>query len=144
VPRLEALVGHPVDAGGRARLSAGMPGLKSRAKTLVELAEIARFYVAPRPLALDDKAGKLIAGSHNILAPLIEAVASADWSPATLEEQVRRFAEARGMKLGAAAQPLRAALTGSTVSPPIFEVMAALGRDECLGRLHDATASTPI
>jgi glutamyl-tRNA synthetase len=143
-PRLEPLIGRPIDAAGRARLLAGMPGLKTRAKTLVELAEIARFYVVPRPLALDDKARKLIAASHNMLAPLIEAVAAAEWSPASLEEQVRRFADERGLKLGAAAQPLRAALTGSTVSPPIFEVMAALGREESLGRLHDATASTAI
>ncbi|MBV8650927.1 MAG: glutamate--tRNA ligase [Alphaproteobacteria bacterium] len=143
-PRLEALIGQPVGAEGRARLLAGMAGLKTRAKTLVELAEISRFYVLPRPLALDDKASKLIQGSHNILAALSEAVAGADWAPAALEDAVRRFAEGRDLKLGAAAQPLRAALTGSTVSPPIFEVMAALGRAESLGRLHDATARMSI
>jgi glutamyl-tRNA synthetase len=144
LPRLAPLIGAEIDEAGRARLAAGMPGLKTRAKTLVELAEISRFYVQPRPLALDDKAGKLIQGSRDLLAPLTEAVAGSDWTPAALEDAVRRFAEGRGIKLGAAAQPLRAALTGSTVSPPIFEVMAALGREECLGRLHDATASTPI
>jgi glutamyl-tRNA synthetase len=62
-----------------------MAGLKTRAKTLVELAEISRFYVLPRPLALDDKAGKLLQGSRDMLAPLAEAVASADWAPAALE-----------------------------------------------------------
>jgi glutamyl-tRNA synthetase len=143
VPRLEALIGRAIDETARARLLAGMPGLKSRAKTLVELAEIARFYVVPRPLAADDKARKLIAETRDIIGPLAEAIAEGEWSAAALEERVRGFAERRGLKLGAAAQPLRAALTGSTVSPPVFEVMSALGRDEALGRLHDALASTP-
>jgi glutamyl-tRNA synthetase len=143
VPLLEKLIGRAIDATGRARLLAGMPGLKSRAKTLVELAEIARFYVLPRPLAPDDKARKLITESGEIIAPLVEAIAEGEWSATALEERVRGFADRRGLKLGAAAQPLRAALTGSTVSPPVFEVMSALGRDEALGRLHDAVASTP-
>lgn len=144
LPRLEKLIGGPVDPPRRARLLAGMPGLKSRAKTLVELAEIARFYVQPRPIAPDEKARKVIAESRDVIAQLIDAIGSQEWSAAALEERVRAFAEGRGAKLGAVAQPLRAALTGSTVSPPLFEVMAVLGREEGLGRLHDATAGTRI
>jgi glutamyl-tRNA synthetase len=60
---------------------------------------------------------------------------------AALEAQVRDFAVTKGVKLGAVAQPLRAALTGSLASPGIFEVMAVLGRDESLGRIADAAAS---
>ena len=61
------------------------------------------------------------------------------WTGADLEAAARSFAEAKGIKLGQVAQPLRAALTGATTSPPIFEVMQVLGRDETLGRIDDAT-----
>jgi glutamyl-tRNA synthetase len=141
-PRLEQALGQALDAAAHNRLVAGMAGLKTRAKTLNELAEGAKFYVAPRPLALDDKARRLVAESRDTLRDLRQALAATDWAAAALEEEVRRFAEARGLKLGAAAQPLRAALSGSTVSPPIFDVMATLGRDEALGRLDDAVATT--
>jgi glutamyl-tRNA synthetase len=56
-----------------------------------------------------------------------------------LEAAVRAFAEAEGVKLGQVAQPLRAALTGSATSPPIFDVMAVLGRGESLSRIADQT-----
>jgi len=80
----------------------------------------------------------LNADARHLLAELLPALGAAEWSAAAaLEELVRGFAEGRGLKLGALAQPLRAALTGSTLSPPIFEVMAALGRDETLARLRD-------
>jgi glutamyl-tRNA synthetase len=141
-PFLERLLGRDLDASARARLLAGMPSLKPRAKTLVELAEAARFYVALRPLRPDDKAGRLLAESHDMLAPLAAELAAAEWCTHALEDAVRRFAERHGVKLGAVAQPLRAALTGSTVSPPIFEVMAVLGRDEALARLGDTLPAT--
>lgn len=139
-PRLERALARTLDAPERARLLAAMPGLKPRAKTLAELADNARFYVERRPIPLDDKAKALLnEAARRSLADLVPALASAEWSPAALEELVRRFTEARGVKLGAVAQPLRAALAGSTSSPPIFEVMAVLGRDETLARLGDAT-----
>jgi len=72
---------------------------------------------------------------------LAQALDKAAWDSASLEAAVRAFAEAQGLKLGQAAQPLRAALTGSTASPPIFEVMAVLGRAESLARLADAAAA---
>ncbi len=144
VPRLVRLIGHAVDPAGLERLRAGLPGLKPRAKTLVELAEKAAFYVAARPLALDDKARELVVEGRGLLSELSDAMATTEWSPEALEKFVRDFAEARGHKLGTVAQPLRAALTGSTLSPPVFEVMAALGRTETLGRIADALHATTM
>src|SRR6185437_4983542 len=114
VPFLERLLGRTVDAAGRERLRAGMAGLKTRAKTLVELAANARFYVAARPLALDDTAKRLVAESRDLLSELSSAMSTADWSTEALEAAVRVYAESHGHKLGALAQPLRAALTGAT------------------------------
>jgi glutamyl-tRNA synthetase len=125
--------------GGWDQLRMALPGLKERAKTLVELVEGAAFLFADRPLALDDKAAKLIdAEARAVLAGLIPRLEAAKtWSAADLEAEVRAFAEATGAKLGKVAQPLRAALTGRTVSPPVFDVMQALGRDETIARLKD-------
>jgi glutamyl-tRNA synthetase len=137
-PRLEAALGHPIDTAARQRLAAGMPGLKPRANTLVKLAEIAMFYVAPRPIAIDDKARTLLDDSaRGLLRDLAETVGAVAWDAPSLEAAVRRVADAKGLKLGTIAQPLRAALAGSTASPPIFDVMAALGHDETLARLGD-------
>ena len=140
-PRLEAQGLH-IDQAARARLMSAMPGLKPRASTLVDLAERARFYVVPRPIPLDENAAKLLDGpARERLARLAEALQAArSWDQAGLEAAVRAQAEAAGVKLGQLAQPLRAALTGATASPGIFEVMAVLGRDEVLGRLADAVA----
>jgi glutamyl-tRNA synthetase len=140
-PRLERLAGKALDAAAYGRLRAGMEGLKARAKTLVELADNARFYVAARPLALEDKARGLVVESRDLLSDLAATLADADWTAGALEARIRSFAEARNHKLGAIAQPLRAALTGSTVSPPVFDVMTALGREESLGRIADAVGS---
>jgi glutamyl-tRNA synthetase len=133
-------LGVAPDAAIERRLIAGMPGLKARAKTLKELAENARFYTLSRPLAPDDKARALLTGdAAKLLAALRARVAAAPtWISADLEGEARAFAEANAIKLGQVAQPLRAALTGSTTSPPIFEVMQVLGRDESLGRMNDA------
>ena len=125
--------------GGWDRLRIALPGLKERAKTLVELVEGATFLFADRPLALDEKAAKLIDGdARAILAGLIPRFeAAGSWTAADLEAEVRAFAEATGAKLGKVAQPLRAALTGRSVSPPVFDVMHALGRAETIARLTD-------
>jgi len=142
-PLLEARIGRSLTGPETARIEAGMTGLKDRAKTVVELADSALFYVRERPLALDDKAAKTMADAA-ARADLVEfaarVAAQPVWSRETLEETARLFTEARGQKLGKIAQPLRAALAGSSVSPPIFEVMEVLGRDETLGRIADVTA----
>ena len=139
-PRIEALVGHPLNDGDLAILEQAMTGLKERAKTLVELAESAAFFFRARPLALDDKAAKQLDGDgRQTLAAFAQILAATEnWRQDVMEEHARQFAETRELKLGKLAQPLRSALTGSTVSPPIFEVMQILGREECLGRIQDA------
>jgi glutamyl-tRNA synthetase len=128
------------DAASIERLTRGMAGLKARAKTLKELAENAKIYVTARPLPMAEKAAALLTPDAKALLGELGAgfAETADWTAASLEAAVRQFAEARGVKLGQVAQPLRAALTGSTTSPGIFEVMEILGRDECLGRIADA------
>ncbi|MGE3918104.1 MAG: glutamate--tRNA ligase [Hyphomicrobiaceae bacterium] len=128
-----------LEAVGWDRLAAAMPGLKTRAKTLIELIDGADYLTAVRPLALDAKAAaQLGPDAKAALATLVPQLSSvADWSAAALEAVVRAHAEASGQKLGQLAQPLRAALTGRTVSPPVFDVMAVLGRDEALARLRD-------
>ncbi len=139
-PRMEATLGGPLNDAAFARLRRGLPGLKPRAKTLVELAEIGLFYVRPRPLALSEAAQKLLAGDgRSRLGVLAAALAKvADWKAPLLEAAVRDTATVTGLKLGDLAQPLRAALVGGTTSPPIFEVLEVLGREESLGRLADA------
>ncbi|GJE70283.1 glutamate--tRNA ligase [Methylorubrum podarium] len=123
----------------REKLVSAMPGLKERAKTLVELLDSAYYLYAPRPLALDAKAEGLLAGEAverlRALLPALEALP--EWTAAATEGAVRGFAESEGVKLGQIAQPLRAALTGRATSPPVFDVMAVLGRDEALARLRD-------
>ncbi|WP_029030997.1 glutamate--tRNA ligase [Salinarimonas rosea] len=127
----------------RARLLAAMPGLKERARTLVELLDAASFLWAARPLALDEKAGKLLDdGARARIRDLRPRLAALEpFDAATTEAAVRAYAEEAGVKLGQVAQPLRAALTGRTTSPPLFDVMAVLGREETLARLADQEQS---
>ncbi|MCK6454659.1 MAG: glutamate--tRNA ligase [Alphaproteobacteria bacterium] len=138
-PFLEKKRGKPIDPHGFARVLRGMPGLKPRAQTLVQLADIAAFYVADRPLPMDDKAQKLLTPEAKaMLGRLRSRLAGVTpWHEVAIEEAVRGFAEAEKLGLGKVAQPLRAALTGTTASPGIFEVMAVLGSEESLGRIAD-------
>jgi glutamyl-tRNA synthetase len=131
-----------LDEAMRAKLGAAMPGLKERAKTLVELLDGAEYLFAHRPIAPDEKArGVLDAGGRDHLRALQPRLAAVEaWSADTTEAAVRAYAEEAGAKLGQMAQPLRAALTGRTTSPGIFDVLAVLGRDESLGRIGDALA----
>jgi glutamyl-tRNA synthetase len=131
--------GTAVTINARARMIAAMPGLKERAKTLVELADATYYLTATRPLQLDDKAHKLITpDARMMLAEVTPVLAAAqDWSASALEPAVKALAEVKGWKLGNLAQPLRAALTGRTTSPGIFDVLAVLGRDESLARIAD-------
>ena len=122
-----------------AKLRAAMPGLKERAKTLVELIDSAKFLYVPRPLPLDERAAALLtADARSLMGKLAARLAAIEpWSAEATEAAVRSFAEREGVKLGAVAQPLRAALTGRTTSPGIFEVLAVLGKSESLARLAD-------
>jgi glutamyl-tRNA synthetase len=121
----------------RGRLLAAMPGLKERAKTLVELIESGRYLFTDRPLEIDEKArGLLTEQARTLLGRLVAALEPIEpWSAEATEQVVRAFAERNGVKLGSVAQPLRAALTGRTTSPGIFDVLAVLGKNESLARL---------
>jgi len=121
------------------KLRAAMPGLKERARTLVDLIDSAKFLYAARPLTLDERAAALLtAEARPLMGKLATRLAAVEsWSAAATEAAVRAFAEGEGVKLGAVAQPLRAALTGRVTSPGIFEVLAVLGKAETLARLGD-------
>jgi glutamyl-tRNA synthetase len=125
----------------RGKLLTAMPALKERAKTLVELFEATRFLWASRPLDLNEQAKALLTcEAKSVIAALLpELAAVAEWTPPAIEAVVRGYAERAALKLGAVAQPLRAALTGRTTSPPIFDVLAVLGKGESLARLRDQT-----
>jgi glutamyl-tRNA synthetase len=138
LPVLAERLGLELDKDCRDILLAGMDGLKQRAKTLVELADSAVFYFkAPTyPLAIE-KAAKLLTGDG---AEVVREVAAKfskleNWNANALEDIVRAHAESKELGLGKIAQPLRAALTGSNISPGIFEIMEVLGREESLARL---------
>ena len=118
-----------------------MPGLKQRSRTLVELAQSAAFYVRARPVPVDDKAAE--AAGRCAPAPRSPGSSphlrdAAEWNETALEALCRAQAEAAGIGFSKFAQPLRVALTGSTVSPGVFEIMRVLGRDEVVGRVEDA------
>jgi glutamyl-tRNA synthetase len=144
LPELEdgAAITAKIDKAGWERFANSLPSLKERAKTLKELIEGAGYLLAERPLALDEKATKLLdaEGRASLAKLLPQFEAAPDWQVPALEGLVRAFAEQTGQKLGKVAQPLRAALTGRTVSPPVFDVMAVLGREEALARIRDQAA----
>jgi glutamyl-tRNA synthetase len=125
----------------RAQLLQAMPSLKERAKTLIELIDSAYYIFADRPLELEPKAAALLTPENRELVGRLRLALEAvtEWRPETTEAALRAFADQNGLKLGAIAQPLRAALTGRTTSPGIFEVLTVLGRQESLARLGDQT-----
>ena len=132
-----------IDEAMMAKLLRALPGLKERAKTLIELKNGAQFLFAERPLPMDDKARQIIKdGGAPVLAsviPVLEQIVN--WQAHDIETEVKLHAEAQGLKLGKVAQPLRAALTGTSTSPGIFDVLEVLGRDESLARLRDQASS---
>src|SRR6266700_553797 len=123
----------------RAQLLQAMPSLKERAKTLIELIDNSYFIFADRPLEIEPKAQALLTPeSRELIGRLCEVLEGvSSWNGETTEAALRAFADQNNLKLGAIAQPLRAALTGRTTSPGIFDVLAVLGRQQCLVRLKD-------
>ena len=114
-----------------------MPALKERAKTVVELIQSAEFLFTDGIRDLDEAAAKLLTPeARATLTATLPVLEATDWSGAALEAAARAHAEATGLKLGQVAQPLRAALTGKGISPPLFEMLALLGREESLVRLR--------
>jgi glutamyl-tRNA synthetase len=145
LPLIAEKRGRPLTDSERDRLARAMNGLKQRAKTLVELCDNALFYFASRPLARTEAARAVLTReAATVLARLgTDLAAIPDWTEPAIEAAVMRFAEREGLKLGKVAQPLRAALAGSTVSPGIFEVASILGRAETLGRIGDVATASP-
>jgi glutamyl-tRNA synthetase len=148
VAAIERLLPHLANGTGlaakftpdlKAKFLAAMPGLKERAKNLVELIDSARFLYADRPIAIDEKAKPLLnPDACAILAELLPDLSKVEpWTAEATENTVRAFAERKEIKLGAVAQPLRAALTGRPTSPGIFDVLQVLGKQESLARLAD-------
>ena len=128
-----------LDDEKRAQFLKAMPALKERAKTLIELIENASFIYEKRPLQMTEKAASLLSDDIRHLfvdlATHLESVS--EWNHDTIDASIRAFAEKVDMKLGKIAQPLRAALTGKTTSPSIFEVADVLGKDEVLLRIKE-------
>ena len=139
LPLLTAKLGRPLSSTEMTRLGQAMPGLKERAKTLIELCDGALFIAAQRPLDLDEAARKQLDDAGRAMLAKAAAALGAvdDWSAATTEAAIRDLATREGVKLGQVAQPLRAALTGRATSPPVFDVLSVLGKAESLGRLAD-------
>lgn len=130
-----------IDASMRSKLLRALPGLKERAKTLVDLMNGAKFLFAKRPLKLDDKAAQLLNAegktANALSVTALEPVTQDEWLAPRLEAALKAAAEKENLKLGKLAQPLRAALTGTNTSPGIFDVLEVLGRTESLARIKD-------
>jgi glutamyl-tRNA synthetase len=140
MPALTERLGDAMAPDAEAWVRAGIGGLKPRAKTVTELIEKSEIYARARPLAFDEKAVKLLDddGKSNLAGLRRKLDDVTAWDEEALDACVRAYAEEAGIKMGQVAQPLRAALTGTTVSPGIFEVLEIFGRDEALARLDDA------
>jgi glutamyl-tRNA synthetase len=142
LPFIEKKFGLQPNQAQQAQIKAILPAAKERAKDLNELAEAFAFLFAARPIQADAAAQKHLDDAAKArLKTMIETLSGvSDWTAASTEAAIRALSETQQVKLGQLAQPLRAALTGRTVSPPIFDVLAVLGREETLARLGDAAA----
>ena len=134
-----AKLSYKIDENGLELLRRAMPVLKVRAKSINEIADGSSFLFRTRPIDVDEAASKLLEGdARQLLARARDALANVtEWSAPALESAIRDVAEEAQIGLGKVAQPLRAALTGRTTSPGIFDVLALLGREESLARLAD-------
>ena len=138
--RVESRLDTQLNDGQRDILVQAMASLKPRAKTLNEIAEGAEFLFKSCPLDFDEKASALLdEPARALLTKTADALQSVpSWTVEAIEDVIRRVAEDAGLGLGKVAQPLRAALTGRTVSPGIFDVLFLLGKEESLERLTAA------
>jgi glutamyl-tRNA synthetase len=140
LPLLEKSLGHALDAAAKLRVEKGLNSLKPRAKTIIQLAEAAKFYARTSPLPIDAKAKEAIAQHTGNIEAAASAFASLSgtWDSATLEAAVKQLVADLGVAFKDVGMPLRAALAGTTNAPGIGEIMAALGHDESLARLYAA------
>jgi len=135
--------GTALDDAGRARLEQAMGMMRDRGKTTLELADQTEFLLKQRPLALDARThDALTEEARARLGRLAEKVsAAATWDPAALEAEIKAFAESEGVGLGKIGPALRGVLAGGSPAPDLGRTLAALGREEALGRIQDALSS---
>lgn len=138
-PFIEAKLGRPLSAQETSTWAAAVGTLKERSKTLVDMANGGAFYLAQRPIALEEKASNILAKTDKkVLSALREALSEVnDWSQETIEIAVKRTAETLELGFGKVAQPLRAAVCGQMASPALFDVLYVLGKHETVARLAD-------
>lgn len=132
VPLLEQKLGSKLNETQISRLLHGMKSLKERAKTLHDLANGAAFYMQAPTVSLED------AMKPNLQAMTTKLEALAEWNHDAAMALAKAYAEESGQKLGQVMQPLRLALTGSTASPSVFEILEVLGKEESIARLKSA------
>ena len=120
------------------RLNRGLSGLKLRAKNINELAAGAMIYIVSPPINMDEKADSILSkDARQLIRGLLEPFNElTNWNKTEIEETIKNFATYRDIKFGLVAQPLRAALTGTTSSPDIFEVIEILGKEEVVQRIE--------
>lgn len=135
---IESILKDTLTKDMRAILEKGMNGLKSRAKTLLELTENAKFYISKEPITISKEAREILdTFDNNIYKNLVKTIESiADWNEEEIKSIVKNFATAQNMKLGQIAGVLRAALTGSNVSPSVFDIMSSLGKEKSIERIR--------
>jgi len=143
---LETANSGPLSEPVKDRILAAIPTLKPRAKTLIELAEQAKYLMDVRPLEITGKSAKPLKreGAIDLLIALTQALKSrkgTEWTAEALQAQLTDFAETRDIGFGRVGQPVRAALTGGSPSPDLSVVLALLGPEETIGRLDDAIAA---
>lgn len=139
---LAASGAEPLSAAQKSGLEQALFCLKDRAKTLGDLLEKGHFVLTSRPIVVEEKAAKALdTVSRGILGELTPQLQTATWERAALEADITAFAEARDMKFGKLAGPLRAALAGRSATPSVFDMMTVLGRDETIARLNDAAGT---
>jgi glutamyl-tRNA synthetase len=134
----------PLSGGVRGQMLQMMPELKTRARTIPQILDMARFILDSRPFRPDAAAAKVLGSvPDGMLGRLTSRLRDASWTAGDLEAVVRDFAASEGLGLGKVAQPLRIALTGRTVSPGVFDMMQVLGREESLARLRECAGAAP-
>ncbi|MGC9268646.1 glutamate--tRNA ligase [Acidiphilium sp.] len=141
IDRIEAARGAKIGTVAAGRIAQMMPRLQERSRTIAELAESSMFLVHEVPLPFTEKAAAMLTDDAlDDLSAMLLDFAKTDYTAPALHATMVAYAEATGKKLGKVAEPLRAALTGSTISPPIDAVMAALGRIEVERRIFATLA----
>jgi len=141
LPFLETLNTQPLPPELHDKIKLAMPTLKPRSKTLVELAEQARYLILNRPLEITGKAKKSLKndaiGHIGTLILQLQAIEGAQWTAERLQTVLTKYAADNDIGFGKIGQPVRAALTGGAPSPDLSWVLALLGKSETLARLQD-------